>query len=93
MNYKVVEKFVSINGEGLKSGQLSVFIRFAGCNLNCNYCDTKWANEKDVKYTLMTEKEILSYIKENRSKKRNLNRWRTSSSRWYSRTFKPSIFG
>ncbi|KHD35503.1 radical SAM protein [Clostridium acetobutylicum] len=63
MNYKVVEKFVSINGEGLKSGQLSVFIRFAGCNLNCNYCDTKWANEKDVKYTLMTEKEIHSYIK------------------------------
>ena len=40
---EVVEKFVSINGEGTKAGQLAVFIRFKGCNLNCKYCDTKWA--------------------------------------------------
>ena len=26
--YEVVEKFVSINGEGTKAGQLAVFIRF-----------------------------------------------------------------
>lgn len=26
--FKVVEKFVSINGEGVKAGQLAVFIRF-----------------------------------------------------------------
>ena len=38
--YEVVEKFVSINGEGTKAGQLAVFIRFKGCNLNCKYCDT-----------------------------------------------------
>ena len=31
--YKVAEKFVSINGEGKRAGQLSVFVRFAGCNL------------------------------------------------------------
>ena len=31
----VVEKFVSINGEGTKAGQLAVFIRFKGCNLAC----------------------------------------------------------
>ena len=30
--YEVVEKFVSINGEGTKAGQLAVFIRFKGCN-------------------------------------------------------------
>ena len=35
---EVVEKFVSINGEGTKAGQLAVFIRFKGCNLNCKYC-------------------------------------------------------
>lgn len=64
MNFKVTEKFISINGEGLKCGQLSVFIRFAGCNLNCNYCDTKWANTSDVKYEIMTEYEIYSYIKD-----------------------------
>lgn len=40
---RVVEKFVSINGEGIKQGQLSVFIRFAFCNLRCGYCDTLYS--------------------------------------------------
>ena len=60
---KVVEKFVSINGEGSKAGQLAVFIRFAGCNLDCVYCDTKWANEEDVSYSEMSKEEIYEYIK------------------------------
>lgn len=46
----VVEHFISINGEGRRAGQLALFIRFAGCNLNCEYCDTKWANEPGVHY-------------------------------------------
>lgn len=62
--YKVVEKFVSINGEGKRAGQLAVFIRFKGCNLNCSYCDTRWANEKTAAYTPMTAEEIYNYIKE-----------------------------
>lgn len=60
--YKVVEKFVSINGEGTHSGQLAVFIRFAGCNLNCSFCDTTWANEKDVLYEEMSTGQILEYV-------------------------------
>ena len=60
--YEVVEKFVSINGEGTKAGQLAVFIRFKGCNLNCKYCDTKWANEQETHSQPMTEKEILDYV-------------------------------
>ena len=63
MDFKVVEKFVSINGEGRRAGQLAIFIRFAGCNLNCSYCDTLWANEKDVSYELMTSEDIYEYIK------------------------------
>jgi 7-carboxy-7-deazaguanine synthase len=63
-NYKVVEKFVSINGEGKRAGELSCFIRFAGCNLNCGYCDTKWANEPDVSFHLMTAEELLDFINE-----------------------------
>ncbi len=61
--FNVVEKFISINGEGRKAGQLAVFIRFKGCNLNCSYCDTKWSNQHDAESTQMTEQEIYDYIK------------------------------
>lgn len=44
----LVESFVSINGEGNKSGELALFLRFKGCNLNCSYCDTAWANQPDA---------------------------------------------
>ncbi len=36
----VKELFTSIQGEGIKVGQRQTFIRFFGCNLSCNYCDT-----------------------------------------------------
>ncbi len=58
----VVEKFVSINGEGPCAGELAVFIRFKGCNLNCSYCDTKWANEQDAPYENMSVADILDYV-------------------------------
>jgi 7-carboxy-7-deazaguanine synthase len=61
--YKVVEKFVSINGEGPLAGQLAVFIRFRGCNLNCAYCDTAWAKQEDAFFSYMTEHEIYHYVK------------------------------
>lgn len=36
----ISEIFTSIQGEGLQVGRPAIFIRFAGCNLNCSYCDT-----------------------------------------------------
>lgn len=62
--FHVVEQFVSINGEGRRTGQLALFIRFAGCNLNCEYCDTKWANDKDAAFEEYDENEIYQLIKE-----------------------------
>ena len=61
--YKVVEKFVSINGEARRAGELACFIRFAGCNLNCSYCDTSWANERNAPYEILSEEEIYEFIK------------------------------
>ena len=61
--FRVAEKFISINGEGPRAGELAVFLRFCGCNLNCNYCDTRWANTADVKYELATTEELVSYVK------------------------------
>ncbi len=63
MEYKVVETFISINGEGQRAGELAVFIRFAGCNLNCSYCDTVWANQKDTVFQSMSETAIVDYIR------------------------------
>lgn len=59
---KVAEKFVSINGEAQRAGELAVFIRFTGCNLSCSYCDTKWANEPECPYEELTPNEIYEYI-------------------------------
>ena len=46
--FRLAEHFVSINGEGQRAGELALFLRFAGCDLNCSWCDTKWANRPDV---------------------------------------------
>jgi 7-carboxy-7-deazaguanine synthase len=35
--------FNSIQGEGLYLGERQSFVRFAGCNLSCQYCDTPQA--------------------------------------------------
>lgn len=63
-DYRIAEIFQSINGEGTHAGQLAVFVRFTGCNLNCSYCDTQWANMPNVPYTIMTEHQIYDYIKD-----------------------------
>lgn len=60
---QVVEHFISINGEGRKAGQLAHFVRFAGCNLSCSYCDTRWANEADTPYERMEAEQIYELLK------------------------------
>ena len=62
--YRVAEQFVSINGEGTRAGELAVFVRLCGCNLQCSYCDTQWANQPDVSYQLQTTEEIVQAILE-----------------------------
>ena len=39
----LVEIFSSIQGEGILVGARQIFIRFAGCNLDCHYCDTDFS--------------------------------------------------
>lgn len=58
----VVEKFISINGEGIRAGETAAFIRFRGCNLCCSYCDTKWANEPDAPVTEYSARQLTDWV-------------------------------
>ena len=68
ITYPVVEKFISINGEGTKAGMLSAFIRMKGCNLCCNYCDTAWANVPNCSCENLSEAELLTWLRESQVK-------------------------
>lgn len=57
----VNEIFYSIDGEGLRTGELAVFIRLSGCNLNCSYCDTKYAL-KPKTGKLMSVDEVIEEV-------------------------------
>lgn len=52
--FPVLEIFRSIQGEGAHIGQAMTFIRLAGCNLRCPWCDTKgsWNAEGEQKTLL-----------------------------------------
>lgn len=42
---KVSEIFDSIQGEGIDAGLPTTFLRLAGCNIRCSWCDTAYAQE------------------------------------------------
>ena len=39
----LVEIFYTLQGEGTHAGTPAVFVRLAGCNLSCDFCDTDYA--------------------------------------------------
>lgn len=55
--YRVNDIFYSLQGEGHNTGRAAVFIRFAGCNLRCSFCDTEFDT-----YREMTAEEIVAAI-------------------------------
>ena len=58
----IKEIFTSIQGEGPYMGYKQLFVRFSGCNLNCNYCDTDFSNDNSQKYTA---DELARIVKKN----------------------------
>ena len=54
---RVNDIFYSLQGEGHNVGRAAVFIRFAGCNLRCPFCDTEFESFRE-----MTADEIIEAI-------------------------------
>lgn len=61
MKTKINEIFASIQGEGPVVGYKQLFIRFCGCNLNCNYCDTEFVEGKEYSPEELYKKIISEY--------------------------------
>ena len=58
--YELVEIFESLQGEGRNTGRPCVFIRFAGCNLKCPWCDTDVVKKFSASLADM-QKELKQY--------------------------------
>jgi len=61
---KIVEIFTSLQGEGLRQGEPTIFIRFSGCNLRCSFCDTKYAWQRGRDYSAEQVVEKIKKIRE-----------------------------
>ncbi len=66
MKAKINEIFSSIQGEGPVVGYKQLFIRFCGCNLKCDYCDTEFSTGKEYSpdelfQTIITEYDLKTF--------------------------------
>ena len=58
----VMEAFYTIQGEGFHQGKAAYFVRLAGCNVGCFWCDVKESWD-EAKHPLLTVENILDKIK------------------------------
>lgn len=60
---RIKEIFQSIQGEGPYIGYKQLFIRFCGCNLSCDYCDTEYDAQNSTGYSVEELVKIVNQSK------------------------------
>ena len=72
MLYPINEIFYSLQGEGYWSGRAAFFVRFAGCNLSCEFCDTDHTINEKLSHSQIIERilkladvKLISEVKAN----------------------------
>jgi 7-carboxy-7-deazaguanine synthase len=61
--FNVCESFVSLSGESRWQGLVTTFIRFAGCDVDCAWCDTKYAHTEQP--TEVEQEQLVSICRAN----------------------------
>jgi 7-carboxy-7-deazaguanine synthase len=59
---KIAEIFQSLQGEGKNQGKPCLFIRLAGCNLHCRWCDTAYAQTGGTEMSIDTVLEHIWHL-------------------------------
>ncbi len=66
-SYPVMELFYSLQGEGYHQGKAAFFIRLAGCDVGCVWCDVKDSWDAS-KHPVLTVEEIVAAAAEHPSR-------------------------
>jgi 7-carboxy-7-deazaguanine synthase len=59
----VVEEFFSLQGEGYHTGKAAYFIRLGGCDVCCNWCDSRFSWNPDLQAMVDTKSIIDRVVK------------------------------
>lgn len=59
------EIFTSIQGEGPHMGRIATFVRLGGCNMRCEFCDTKYAQ---TQFISVTSNALIDAIRQHKNK-------------------------
>ncbi|MDX2195958.1 MAG: 7-carboxy-7-deazaguanine synthase QueE [Cytophagales bacterium] len=63
MQYPVMEHFYTLQGEGAYTGHAAYFIRLAGCDVACHWCDVKQSWDKNIHPNINTNDLIIEAMR------------------------------
>jgi 7-carboxy-7-deazaguanine synthase len=61
MKLPLVEEFYTLQGEGYHAGRAAYFIRLGGCDIGCNWCDSRFAWNEEM-HPLVHPDEIIRHV-------------------------------